>query len=453
MQPNGVHRQPIAAIRPNGPGISFVWYGDCCSGIPGGANEANFAAVNAVFQRLDPMPDVTFFVGDSIVGGKIPADESRSQWRYWIDREMAWYVGLGIPLYHVTSNHNTTNVVGEAVFREIHTDIPLNGPGDQPGLSYWIRKDDFLYVFVNTNFSGRGGQGHIEHEWLDQVLTEQSDARSKLVIGHHPIFGVNRYDLYPLWRVDPADGQPFWEVLARHGVLAYVCSHILAFDVQVHDGVLQICTGGAGTYGMRLGLMPEPFEYFHLVQGALDASGLRYQVLDTDGQAREWFRWPEPALETLAPMSSDLAALPPAPDPDSAWIARFHIEGTAQPSENDQTMLSGWDGPETLWIGLEPGNRLTVRLVPEAGHGAQRWQGPALPSGESFALDIGIDTETPTVNMHSSAEREPGHGGALKLHSHADTPGACALRSSAFDRGWQRPRALEQPAAASATVP
>jgi hypothetical protein len=393
MKSNGVHPQPIASIRPNGPGTSFVWYGDCCSGIPGGSNEANFAAVNAVFQRLDTMPEVTFFVGDSIVGGEIPADAFRAQWRYWIDQEMAWYSGLGIPLYHVTSNHNTTNEVGEAVFREIHSDIPLNGPGVQQRLSYWIRQGDFLYVFINTNFSGRGGRGYVEHEWLDQALTEHADARHKLVIGHHPIFGVNGYDLYPLWRVDPADGKPFWEVLVRHGVFAYVCSHVLAFDVQVHAGVLQLCTGGAGTYGMGLGLMPEPCEYFHLVQGAIDATGLRYQVLDTSGKVREWLRWPEPALEAGDPVACDPASPPPAHGPDGAWIARFRLQGTAQSAAHDQTMLSGWDvheGPETLWIGLEPAGRLTVQLVPEAGHGAQRWQGPALAAGELFDLEIGI---------------------------------------------------------------
>ena len=69
------------------------------------------------------------------------------------------------------------------------------------------------------------------------------------------------------------------------GVLAYVCSHILAFDVQVHQGVLQILTGGAGTHDMHLGLMPEEPEYFHLVQGAIDTDGLRYQVLDTTGRS------------------------------------------------------------------------------------------------------------------------------------------------------------------------
>ena len=395
MKSKGTPSPPIAAIRPHGPGTSFVWYGDCCSGIAGGANEANFAAVNAVFQRLDILPDATFFIGDSILGGDIPADEFRAQWRYWIDREMAWHRDLAqsIPQYHVTSNHNTTTETGETVFREIHADLPRNGPADQRGLTYWIRDDDFFYVFVNTNFSGLGGQGHVEHEWLDMALSAHADARYKLVIGHHPIWGVNGYDLYPLWRVDPSEGEPFWEVLVRHGVFAYVCSHILAYDVQVHEGVLQVCTGGAGTYGMRLGLMPEPCEYFHLIQGAIDASGLRYQVLDTDGNAREWLRWPEPALETNEHALPSAGDFPAAPDFNDTWIARFRFKGIVHAAEDAQTMLCGWDvheGPETIWIGIGAGNRLVVQLVPRAGHGAQRWRGPTLPVGEAFDLEVGL---------------------------------------------------------------
>src|SRR4029450_8435472 len=71
-------------------------------------------------------------------------------------------------------------------------------------------------------------------------------------------------------------------------VQAYLCSHILAFDVQVHRGVLQVCTAGAGTAHR----MPEGIEYLHCLQGAIDAEGLRYQVLDTEGRVRERLSWP-----------------------------------------------------------------------------------------------------------------------------------------------------------------
>ncbi|MGY3440120.1 hypothetical protein [Bradyrhizobium sp. USDA 4473] len=71
---------------------------------------------------------------------------------------------------------------------------------------------------------------------------------------------------------------------------------ILAFDVQVHRGVLQICTAGAGTAHR----MPEGVEYLHCVQATLDQRGLRYQVLDTEGAVREQLAWPLPPLDSAA---------------------------------------------------------------------------------------------------------------------------------------------------------
>src|ERR1019366_3088061 len=68
--------------------------------------------------------------------------------------------------------------------------------------------------------------------------------------------------------------------------------HVIAFDVQVHDGVLQITTGGAGTVFGPGGFMPGQTEYLHVVQAAIDPQGFRYQVLDTDGTSREWLDWP-----------------------------------------------------------------------------------------------------------------------------------------------------------------
>jgi len=393
--------ESIPSIPTGESGVSFVWYGDCCSGISG-ANEQNFAAVNTVFRRLDAYPDVVIFAGDNIVGYSDNAEDYRAQWRYWLDHEMAWFSKLGIPIFHITSNHNTTNEVAEAVFREIHTDIPQNGPDDQKGLSYWVRRGDVLYVFVNTNFSGLGGSGHVEHEWLDRVLTDQADVRFKLVIGHHPVFGINGHDLYPSWRITPEEGAAFWEVLVRHGVFAYVCSHILAFDVKVHQGVLQITTGGAGTYGMPvLGLMPETTEYLHLVQAALDERGLRYQVLDTTGIAREWLRWPEPALEASDWEVFDPAQPPAGPASSSrhvsdgdAWVARFHVTGRTAPSSDAQTMLCGWqswEGPEAIWIGISEGDsRLIVQLVPRPGQGAQCWIGPQFPQDAPLDIEIAI---------------------------------------------------------------
>ncbi|MGA7673020.1 MAG: metallophosphoesterase, partial [Nitrolancea sp.] len=285
---HGPPDDPITALRPRGTGHQFVCYADSCSGVPGALHERTFAEVNRVVARLHPQPEFICFPGDEIQGLLADDDALREQWRYWIEREMSWLDHESIPLYHTTGNHTTYDDASEAIFREMLAHLPRNGPPGQAGLSYFVRRGDLLLVFVNTLWSGIGGEGRVETEWLDRTLAANADARHKLVCGHHPAFPVNGFSGAYQRELAPDNAAAFWQVLLRHDVIAYLCSHILAFDVQVHQGILQITTAGAGTAHR----MPEEFEYLHCVQLALDEAGLRYQVLDNHGQLREWLMWP-----------------------------------------------------------------------------------------------------------------------------------------------------------------
>jgi hypothetical protein len=196
---NPVRLDRIPALTPRGPGHRFAACADCCSGVPGGPHEAAFAALCRVVQRLDPAPEFILFPGDHIQGAVEDAGQLRAQWRRFLDVEMAWLDRAAVPLYSTTSNHNTRGPVSEAVWREVFADLPRNGPPGQEGLSYWVRRGDLLLAAVNTAFSGLGGSGHVECDWLDGVLAAHADARHRLVIGHHPVWPVNGYDEAPQW--------------------------------------------------------------------------------------------------------------------------------------------------------------------------------------------------------------------------------------------------------------
>lgn len=140
-------------------------YGDSCSGIPDQPHEAAFAAVNAVVRRLAPPPEFVLFLGDEIAGLTPDAAELRAQWHHWLTREMAWLDRQAIPLWHCTGNHTTYDHTSEAMFRTV-LDMPHNGPPGQEGLSYWVRRGDLLLVFVHTLWTGLGGEGHVETDWL-----------------------------------------------------------------------------------------------------------------------------------------------------------------------------------------------------------------------------------------------------------------------------------------------
>ncbi len=375
--------QPIHALLPRGQGHQFVVYGDACSGVAGALHERTFAGVNAAVRRLAPAPEFILFLGDEIAGYTADADTLRKQWRHWLDHEMAWLDRRTIPLWHTTSNHATYDAMSEAVFREVHDHLPCNGPPGQEGLSYWVRRGDLLLVFVHTLWTGLGGEGHVETDWLRAVLHQHGDARHKLVAGHHPIHSVNGFAGAYQRDVGPEHATEFWDVLVEGGVLAYLCGHILAFDVQAHRGVLQICTAGAGTAHR----MPEGVEYLHAVQAALDTQGLRYQVFDAEGRVRERLSWPLP----VPPVEQWQALGETHVDKDEVVAFRFAGHAAAAGTSTAQTFLSasrpGVRAP--LWIGLSgPTQRLTVILEPEPGRSPHYWLGPAITAGAPFDIQL-----------------------------------------------------------------
>lgn len=225
------------------------------------------------------------------------------------------------------------------------------------------------------------------------MLHQQADAHHKLVMGHHPVHPVNGFSGPYQRQVGPEHAQRFWAILVEADVLAYLCSHILAFDVQVHRGVLQICTAGAGTAHR----MPEGVEYLHCVQAALDTQGLRYQVLDTAGLVRERLEWPMPLLaegrcyqiplgEGAAPFTGRLGA---------GHRVEFRLQGcsASRTTASAQTLVSAFAHGclASFWLGLRgPEQRLTLIMGKEPGRSPHYWTGPVFPTGEDFDIHLAI---------------------------------------------------------------
>ncbi len=378
----------IEALIPDGEGHQFAFYGDSCSGIVGHPHEANLAQINDVVLRLHPSPEFVVYPGDEVIGLTGSEQELRDQWNHWSKVEMAGLRAQGIPIYNCTGNHTIYNAMSERVYREACGDLPENGPSDQLGLSYFVRRDDLLLVFVNTLCSSLGGEGHVETDWLERVLRDNGDARWTFVVGHHPVFPVNGYRGDYQRTVGPEYRDRFWRLMSDNGVTAYLCSHILAFDVQVHAGVLQITTAGAGTAHR----MPEGIEYLHCVQAAIDRTGLRYQVLDKEARVREQLNWP-PAV----PPSESWRQLPAKGQASAEGsLQAWRFRGTLSPTPGAarQTLLSlrsGRDRLDTVWIGLGgPNRRLTVSLQPQQGRSPHCWLGPSLEARRPFDIQLAL---------------------------------------------------------------
>jgi hypothetical protein len=245
----------------------------------------------------------------------------------------------------------------------------------------------------------------VEKEWLEVTLKEHKDARYKLVLGHHPVFPINGFSGAYQRELGPEYTRPFWYLLVNNGVLAYVCSHILAFDVQAHRGVLQICTAGAGTAHR----MPEGLEYLHCVQAALDEKGLRYQVLDADGVVRERLDWPLPIAnpfqwqelppgETEALFSGRLTG---------SRIVQLRLKGKIGTAAAAQTLFSAFSpgAMATLWLGVRgPKQTLTVIVQRESGRSPIYWVGPDLAASDSFDLHVSRTIGARAFNPAARAE-------------------------------------------------
>ncbi|GHF72904.1 hypothetical protein FHX82_000631 [Amycolatopsis bartoniae] len=350
--------EDIVALTPRDEsGHQFVLYSDSTSGEPGCPHEARRRRVTEVIRRLRPRPEFLAFPGDAVMDG---ADAG--QWRHWLDVEMRWARDAGLPLYQATSNHHCYSAECEPVFRRHNPQIPPNGPEDQRGLAYYVRRGNLLYVCLHQPERSDEYESAFRFDdtaWLERVLAEHADAEYKFVAGHYPVFPVNGYSEAPQWCFKPDERERFWDALVRRGVDAYLCSHVIAFDVQVRKGIPQVTSAGAGTSPH----MPEGVEYLHVTQLAVDRAGSRYQVLDVHGNVRERLEWPFPAGGAKDWPVVD--AVRPPRGFDGILLLQIRTGG-------------GWlssPGRE-FWAGPSAG-RLAVE-VDLPGCGTQRWTGPVL---------------------------------------------------------------------------
>ncbi|MEM6462270.1 MAG: metallophosphoesterase [Pseudomonadota bacterium] len=392
MADQKLNDKSITALTPRNSGYQFAFYGDSCSGIPSTLHAEKLAKINSVVRRFDPKPEFIVFPGDEIVGLTPDEAELRKQWRHFLDFEMEWLQDIQIPIYHSTGNHTTYDKMSEGVFAEVMTHLPKNGPADQLGLSYFVREGELLLVFVHTLWSGLGGEGHMELDWLKQTLEKNAEAQWKFVIGHHPAFPVNGYVGSYQRNIGDEYVTDFWRILSDHNVIAYLCSHILAFDVQCQAGVLQVTSAGAGTAHR----MPEAVEYLHCVQMAVDEDGLRYQVLDEEGEVRERLTWPPQDQMALEHLNRGYNACPLSGKQCSSLVTRLKVHGTVSATNAQQTVLAALEqnGTCPLWIGLiGPQRQLTIIMQPQTGRSPHRWLGPCFSDDERLDLEILLNGE------------------------------------------------------------
>ncbi|MFH1811541.1 MAG: metallophosphoesterase family protein [Pseudomonadota bacterium] len=243
---------------------SFVAMGDDRTQFGTGGHpgvSSNFPEI--LVEAADTGPALIINTGDLVMDG-----EDEAQWVDYLDSTEL--VGKEIPIFPVIGNHDTDSVEGDgANFNKIFY-LPRNTSSSTEDF-YVVRYRNAVFAVLSTH-SFRGGSTTDSRafaqqaEWLDQVLTQNSDATWKIVSFHAPAFtggggglshppneaGANEV-LLPLLDAHHVDF-----VLTGHNhyyerFAAAVQGTDLTRGEPNPDGTVHITTGGAGAYTMEIG--------------------------------------------------------------------------------------------------------------------------------------------------------------------------------------------------------
>lgn len=263
--------------------LALTLLGDSCSGVSGQKFEANLARIVArVLERSAPA-DALLYLGDHIEG--YTDDEARldAQWSHFLDNEFRPLHERYRRLLHVAGNHDANTRISAAIC-EARMPIPPEARL-RKNLNYVVDLGDAEIVVISTCDLANRGFATIDMDWLEAALDSLS-APIRLVAGHYPFHPVNGYTEVPKWVFAAEQRAQAWRLFKQAGVQAYLCSHIIAFDVQVHDDIVQLCSGGAGTEYGPDGVMG-PGEFRHFVTCTVSPERFVFEAIDENGRPRE----------------------------------------------------------------------------------------------------------------------------------------------------------------------
>jgi hypothetical protein len=263
--------------------VALTLLGDSCSGVPGQKFEANLARVVSRILERNDRADALLYLGDHVEGYTDDEAKLDAQWSHFLDKEFRPLDQRHPRVLHIAGNHDANTPVSAAVC-EARMPIPP-AARLRKGLNYVVDVGDAEIVVISTCDLANRGFAAVDMAWLEVALRGLS-APLRLVAGHYPFHPVNGYEEAPKW-VFPADRRAqVWRLFRQAGVQAYFCSHIIAFDFQVHHDVVQLCSGGAGTEYGPDGVMGNG-EFRHFVACTVSPERLAFEAIDENGRPRE----------------------------------------------------------------------------------------------------------------------------------------------------------------------
>ncbi|MGK9477802.1 metallophosphoesterase family protein [Melioribacter sp. OK-6-Me] len=136
----------------------------------------------------------------------------------------------------------------EEIYRKI-LDMPQNGPEGKKGLAYYYRENDLLLITVETfevvsDTMNLGVIGE-QLDWLKKVLSENQDAKFKIVQGHVPIWGnINARSSSKLM-LNGGKESEFYKTLRDYNVDLYLAGEFHDVTILQSEGIWQIVHGSS----------------------------------------------------------------------------------------------------------------------------------------------------------------------------------------------------------------
>jgi DNA repair exonuclease SbcCD nuclease subunit len=136
----------------------------------------------------------------------------------------------------------------EKVYSE-NLKMPANGPDTKKGLAYYVRKENFLLITVETfeivddsMYTDVIGE---QLEWFKNVLNANRDVKFKIVQGHIPIWGDINYRSSSRLMLNNGKQSEFYKTMKQHDIDLYLCGEFHDVTVLESDGIWQIVHGSS----------------------------------------------------------------------------------------------------------------------------------------------------------------------------------------------------------------
>jgi len=237
-------------------------------------------------EAIAALGDVAFMVSPGDIDPPLGVQWTLSQ---TFGADFPWYPGVG--------NHEA-ETPDDVAWLQAYDYGPVNpGPSGCPTTTYSFDYGVAHLVMLNV-YCDAGGptetDGKISdhlYEWLAADL-QATDQPYVFVFGHEPAFpqpdaetGRERH-IGDSLDAHPASRDRFWDLLAAHGVVAYICGHTHNYSAVRIDGVWQLDAGHARGKGDRGA--PSTFLVIRVEKDAViletyrdDAAGGPYTLVET----------------------------------------------------------------------------------------------------------------------------------------------------------------------------